>query len=367
MQWSTQQSQAIDLVARWLKKKEPQVCRLFGYAGTGKSTLARYLAEGVSGLVVYGAFTGKAALVMRSKGCPEASTIHSLIYTSTTDQRGHVTYQINPAGPAACASLIIIDEVSMVSDALGQDLLSLGRPVLVLGDPAQLPPVDRGKEAGGFFTRGEPDVMLTEIHRQARDNPIIAMATDVREGRELEYGDFGAARVITSKQLKQQDVLDADQVLVGRNKTRVGYNARMRELMGFKGDLPAAADKLVCLKNNHPKGLLNGGLWKVHSVVGTTSKEVRMLVDSEEFDGVARKEVTVPKEFFSGGEQDLDWQYLRRVDQMTYGYALTVHKSQGSQWTNVLLFDESSAFREDQARHLYTAITRASERLTVVR
>ena len=57
----------------------------------------------------------------------------------------------------------------MVDEDLGRDLLSFGKPVLVLGDPAQLPPV----KGGGFFTEAEPDVMLTEVHRQAADNPII--------------------------------------------------------------------------------------------------------------------------------------------------------------------------------------------------
>ncbi|MBV8781158.1 MAG: AAA family ATPase [Phycisphaerae bacterium] len=367
MQWSYQQSEAIEAVGRWLKRKDKQVFRLFGYAGTGKSTLAKSLAESVRGRVVYAAFTGKAALVMRRKGCDEASTLHSLIYTHKTDDHGLVEYILNPASMAATAALIIIDEVSMVGDQLGCDLLSFNRPVLVLGDPAQLPPVEKGKEAGGFFTRDEPDVMLTEIHRQAENNPIIAMATAVREGREIEIGGYGDCRVITRKEISRDDILSAGQVLVGLNRTRVGFNARIRQLRGFKSDLPEAGDKLVCLKNNHPKGLLNGGLWKVHSVLEQTMDELRMLVDSEDFDGTERKEVLVPKKFFIGGEKELDWRYLRTVDQMTYGYALTVHKSQGSQWDDVVVFDESQSFREDARRHLYTAITRAAEKVTIVK
>ena len=79
------QDAALKAVAAWLKARPgsrgtPQVFRLFGYAGTGKTTLARHLAEGVDGRVVFGAFTGKAALVMRRKGCADASTIHSMIY-----------------------------------------------------------------------------------------------------------------------------------------------------------------------------------------------------------------------------------------------------------------------------------------------
>ena len=70
----------------------------------------------------------------------------------------------------------------MVDEELGRDLLSFGKPVLVLGDPAQLPPV----KGGGFFTEAEPDIMLTEVHRQAADNPIIRMSMVVREGGRLD-------------------------------------------------------------------------------------------------------------------------------------------------------------------------------------
>src|SRR4249920_494974 len=83
--FSPHQDAALQAVADWLKAKPghgstPQIFRLFGYAGTGKTTLAKHIAEAVDGKVLFAAFTGKAALVMRSKGCPSASTIHSLIY-----------------------------------------------------------------------------------------------------------------------------------------------------------------------------------------------------------------------------------------------------------------------------------------------
>ena len=129
-------------VARWLAQRPgegstPQVFRLFGYAGTGKTTLARHLAESVEGKVNYAAFTGKAALVLRSKGCEGASTIHSLIYRSRGENEEAPTFVLNPEGAASKAKLIVIDECSMVDEELGRALLSFGVPVLVLGDPAQ--------------------------------------------------------------------------------------------------------------------------------------------------------------------------------------------------------------------------------------
>ena len=202
---------ALDAVGQWLRKGEPQVFRLFGYAGVGKTTLARHIAEGARGDAAFAAFTGKAALVLRSKGCVGATTIHSLIYNASEGADGAPSFTLNRDGPASRAGLIVIDECSMVDEELGRDLLSFGKPILVLGDPAQLPPV-RG---GGFFTAAEPDVMLTEIHRQAEDNPIIRLAGAVRRGEELPYGDYGAAKVIRRNEIAAPMVLDADQVLVG--------------------------------------------------------------------------------------------------------------------------------------------------------
>ena len=157
--------------------------RLFGYAGVGKTTLARHVAEHAAGEALFAAFTGKAALVLRSKGCDGASTIHSLIYTRRRGQeRRRRRFTLNKDGLASKASLIVIDECSMVDEELGRDLLSFGKPILVLGDPAQLPPV----KGGGFFTESEPDVMLTEIHRQAADNPIIRLSQIIRTGGEVD-------------------------------------------------------------------------------------------------------------------------------------------------------------------------------------
>ena len=174
----------------WLKAGDPQVFRLFGYAGTGKTTLARHLAEHVDGETAFGAFTGKAALVLRSKGCKDARTIHSMIYRPKDVETEEPSFVLTRTRPAAAASLIVIDECSMVDEELGRDLLSFGKKVLVLGDPAQLPPV----KGGGYFTEAEPDVMLTEVHRQAADNPIIRLSMDVREGRRLARGDYGDPR-----------------------------------------------------------------------------------------------------------------------------------------------------------------------------
>src|SRR5580704_1710307 len=228
--FSPHQDAALKAVAAWLKSKPgrngvPQVFRLFGYAGTGKTTLAKHVAENVDGKVLFAAFTGKAASVMRHKGCAGASTIHSLIYRARESEEETPSFDLWHDSPAAKARLIVIDECSMVDAELGRDLLSFGAPVLVLGDPAQLPPI----QGGGFFTDQEPDAMLTEVHRQAQDDPIIHLSMAVREGEYIEPGRYGESEVVRKSELDPARVLEADQVLVGRNATRRAYNGRLRE------------------------------------------------------------------------------------------------------------------------------------------
>ena len=364
--WSPQQDAALAAVSVWLKDKTgPQVFRLFGWAGTGKSTLAVHLAQGVKS-VKYAAFTGKAALVMRKKGCRGASTIHSLIYSLVSEKEGEPKFALDPESDAATADLIVIDEVSMVDEALGRDLLSFGTKVLVLGDPFQLPPV----QGAGFFTSDEPDIMLTEIHRQAADNPIIRMSMEIREGGYLDYGRYDDSIVIPKSDVDRDAVITADQVLVGRNKTRVDYNDRLRELKGLPRHEPVAGDRLVCLRNNPVKTLLHGHIWTAAEVKKRSGDRFSMILDPDEESGSTLKRVQARvlthAAFFSGEEDQLAWPDRRRFDEFTFGYCLTVHKAQGSQWDKVYLFDESFVFREDRRRWLYTGVTRASEQITVV-
>jgi exodeoxyribonuclease-5 len=369
--FSPQQDAALNAVSDWLKAKPgrrgtPQVFRLFGYAGTGKTTLARHLAQHVDGRVAYAAFTGKAALVMRAKGCAGASTIHALIYKARESGEETPSFELWDEAPASKASLIVIDECSMVDAELGRDLLSFGAPVLVLGDPAQLPPI----QGGGFFTDSAPDAMLTEVHRQAQDDPIVRLSMLVREGRRLEPGRYGDSEVVRREDFDADRVLEADQILVGRNSTRRAYNTRLRERMGREEGLPVAGDKLVCLRNNRKKGLFNGGLWTVKErAAGRASiLKLRLLPDADLSGaslGSRGVKVSVRRECFLGGIEDFGWPERRKYDEFDYGYVLTVHKSQGSQWDDVVLFDESFAFPDSRERWLYTGITRAAKRLTV--
>lgn len=363
--WSSQQETAIKAVKAWIRERNaPQVFRLFGFAGTGKTFLAAELARSARGQVIFGAFTGKAALVMRRKGCDGARTIHSMIYRLDDRNQGwEPKFLLNHDSDVRDASLVVIDECSMVDEGLARDLLSFGTKILVLGDPAQLPPV----KGAGFFTNADPDMMLTEVHRQARDNPIIAMSMTIREGGKLEIGAYGESRVIPRPEIDAESILKASQIIVGMNKTRHAYNRRIRTLLGRQSDMPVAGDKLVCLRNDRDKKLLNGGLWIVEKAKKVRGEIVPLSVMPDDpQDEPKPTSVKVRREFFEGLEGDLHFDDLKGTQQFAHGYALTCHKSQGSQWPDVVVFNEAGSFREDAARWLYTAVTRAAERVTVV-
>ena len=369
MSWNPQQDKALKEVDKWLinyytsKGSKKQVYRLFGYAGTGKTTLAKHFAENVDGDVLFAAFTGKASLVLRKNGCVGARTIHSLIYKAkVNEETGEVTWSINKESPLSDAKLLIVDECSMVDQELGRDLLSFKKPILVLGDPGQLPPVS----GAGFFTNEKPDIMLTEIHRQAKDNPIVYLATELRNGTYPDLGEYGDSRIVS--RMTSRDALEADQILVGRNVTREDMNRKIRKLLKLNPDEPVVGDKLICLKNDKDLGIFNGGMFTLQQILNQKFKtnffHYRLDSDDEDRPPVL---VKVHKSFFHDEVPVPDWKVLKGSQQFDYGRAITVHKSQGSQWENLLIVDESYCFRDMWQKWLYTAVTRASEKITLVK
>lgn len=399
-EFSDDQLQALQKVDTWLKGKDPKFFSLFGCAGTGKTTIARYLADSTNGLVYFASFTGKAAQVLRLAGCPEASTIHSLIYSPTHRSQKRLKeielnisrltaespqairadlerqlaiekqnasrpmFNLKSDSPLAYASLCIIDECSMIDEQIGTDLLSFGVPILALGDPGQLPPV----KGQGFFTQREPDHLLTQIHRQAQGSPILKLATMARMGQDIPYGDYGANCTVVDK-LTPEMALEADQIIVGRNKTRKWTNTRVRTLKGLSGD-PVPGDRLVCLRNNHEKELLNGSLWTVDELVAggpEDGDDVGILTVYPEAGDGPPIETVAHMHYFRGYEDQLPWYDKTDADEFDFGYAITAHKSQGSQWDHVLIIDESTSFAQYKNKWLYTAITRACKRVTIYR
>lgn len=380
---SSQQVEALRAGLVWMDDLSSQVFRLFGYAGTGKTTLARSLVELSGRLWLYASYTGKAALVMQQLGCEGARTLHSLIYrpddeATHVDAEGRrkVGFRLWRDSPLSRAYGVLVDEGSMIDGEVGRHILSFGKKVLVMADPGQLPPVS----GGGFFTEEEPDVMLTQVHRQSAGSGILQLATWVREGGDpAEFRQDGAddCEVVSRDALSPAEtwrrLLEADQIIVGTNERRHHFNARYRQLArGSRvpvDPLPVVGDKVVCKRNDREAGLLNGSMWRVEEVTRSASRPVVTMVLRDEDSGeVLPDPVTAWTGPFEGHEDWLDDRVRRRYHEFSYGYCITCHTAQGSQWRRVALYDESGVFRDRDTRRrwLYTGVTRAQERLTVI-
>lgn len=392
MNWSTQQTEALNRVRDWANARQDPVFYLGGYAGSGKTTLAREFATEHGGIVEFGAFTGKAALVLSQKGCLGARTLHSLMYLPSPKSKQHLrdmeeelgtlldgdsrrkvleedieeekqrvqkpSWTVNQGSSLLSADLVIVDEVSMVDERIGADLLSFEKPILVLGDPAQLPPV----KGTGYFTNRDPDFMLTEIHRQAADSPVLQLATKVRNRGTLVAGQYGTSQVLHPKSLGPTQAATFDQIICGKNVTRKEINRQVRRVLGFHEDLPAPGDKLVCLRNDKATQLLNGSMWTVLASHIVDADKMQLFI--QDLDSSNSQTVTAWRHGFEGRE--IPWYSRRDGQEFDFGYAVTCHKAQGSQWANVLVYDQSAVFRADRYKWLYTALTRASESVTIV-
>jgi exodeoxyribonuclease-5 len=417
---SKQQDEALAAIVDWFAGQQDwttEPFRLFGPAGTGKTTLAREVGPALGVQPIFAAYTGKAANVLRSKGCQPAGTLHSLIYKPTSNaeakrklaaaqeemsrleelNRYHAEYdghrlaelhaeiaelekqvttigwEWNPDSELADAALLILDEVSMVDRKLADDVERFGTPVLVLGDPEQLEPV--GGE--GYYTNAAPDYSLTEIHRQALDSPVLELATRIRTSKDRRLG-------MTAADLTDHDIdfaMKHDQILCWRNATRWMAVGKLRARMGLPAGQVAHGDRIMCLANNKDLGVFNGQQFYVLSAdpgpLGPTltvrddnGVERTILAFNSGFQGEAEEKAA--KQRWEGGKGN------RML--ATFAQAITVHKSQGSEWPAVYVVNETpgmiamtaSRKGEEEAitqarRWLYTAVTRASDRVTITK
>lgn len=402
---SGQQHSTALKIKEWFEEANNKpVFRLFGYAGTGKTTTIQYIMDelDISDEVMFAAYTGKAAMVMRKHGL-DARTIHSLIYKPVapdsekcntlqkrlkeeTDEgeKKRIRTELKEAGQVHFelrqkkdsdlkdASLLVLDECSMVNDDMMADLLTFRVPMLVIGDPGQLPPI----EGTGALIRDAPDSMLTEIHRQALNNPIISMSQRARNGIFIPFATYGSSgsRHVKQGSLTSEEVFLYDQILCGKNFTRVKLNQRVREVKQFPDKTyPCVGDRLVCLKNDAGKGLYNGMMADVIEVgdLLDTSIELKLKLETD-LPTQPPHEVKALRAHFDVYHDkfaldNVKWWERQNANEFDFGYAITVHKSQGSQWDNVLLWDDKFFVwdKSNRKKWLYTGITRAAENITI--
>ena len=286
---------------------------------------------------------------MRRRGCEGASTIHSLIYKFVDDKQGTPQFKLDDDSDAMDAELIVIDEVSDGGPTIGRGFVVFWHQNL-----GTWRPVFNCRRLMTQVTSPKPklDFMLTEIHRQAADNPIVRLSLDIRENGRLDYGEFGESKVVRKRDVDRDQVLLADQILCGTNATRISYNDRVRELKNLPPQEPVVGDKLICLRNNHQKQLLNGQLWIAEDVVYKGLGVLDMVLNPDDAGDrdQPRQQSPPTRSFSTAKRKSLAGENAKSLTSFISATPSPCTKRKAASGTNVYLFDESWAFREDRAR-----------------
>lgn len=356
------QKEAITRIRNWfstlpVRSIKKKYFVLAGAAGTGKTSLVQYIVANLKlapSEVLSISPTGKAALNMQRKGMSKAKTIHSAIY-KCSKKNNKLIFDIKSSLDEKYR-LIIVDESSMVSETIFNDLKRFNVPILFIGDHCQLPPVNEN-----FDLMAKPDYILTEIVRQVKDSYIIKASQFAINGKAIPFCSRPGFRKIHEKNLTEKDLLWADQIIVGTNAKRKAVNDIMRELKGFTSVLPQKDEKMIVLRNCYEKNLYNGQIvYLDNNALKSTCRVCDELVKNDPIASLIYKSQDISYTFDENNTND------SKVV-LDYGYAISCHKSQGSGWERVLVFDDGFGFDEETKRRwLYTAITRAKSELCIV-
>lgn len=382
---SDDQKQALFSVLSWYRNdsEKKRFITLGGYAGTGKTTLIAIIRKELNKLqdnlkVGFASYTGKAARVLKNELSKQkvifqkdsVGTIHSLIYSPIVNDREEIVgWQPKKK---LDRDLIIIDEASMVDEMIWRHLLFYDVPIVVVGDHGQLPPIK-----GSFNLMQQPLLRLEKIHRQAEKNPIIGLSIQAREHGMVRQGVY--SDTVIKYNMSEYDGQEAVQellqsfnndtlILCGYNTTRKKLNTHIRNIMGFESPLPMVQDRVICLRNNHRKQIFNGMLGTIVSISRADDDwfyaEIEMDDEHQTYKGLISA-----KQFNENSALNFtaDRRHFMQGDLFDFGYALTVHKAQGSQAKRVVLFEERFKQMTDDEwkRWLYTAVTRAEEELYI--
>lgn len=345
---TAEQQDVVRGVVQSAKKDQEQVVTLGGFAGTGKTTCLNVISAALPSYAIC-AYTGKAANVLRKKGM-EASTIHSLIYKPMMNERGGVEFFLKEPGEATWDGFLV-DEASMVSREIYEDLLTFGLPIVFVGDHGQLEPV-----GSNINVMIDPMYRLETVHRNAGE--IAHFAEHIRKGNKART--FHASEKVSfvePSSVTDEVMLDAGQMICAYNKTRVEKNARVRELLGYT-KIVERDERVMCLRNNKGRGLFNGMqgvITKVHP------KHAKFDFWS---DGVTYVDILFDSRQF--GQEKNQFEFGKdSPEPFDYAYCITCHKAQGDEWDNVLVF-EQICDKWDHKRWAYTAASRAKQSLAWV-
>ena len=364
-----------------------------GYAGTGKSTLVRFIIDALDvdeDKVAYATFTGKAAEVLRKKGNRNAMTLHRLLYDSIPRPGGGF---IRKPKMTLDYDIVVVDECSMVPKTMIDMLMRHKIFIIFLGDPGQLPMIDKNET---HDLLDHPHVFLDEVMRQAAESEIIQLTMKIRNGEDIPFTRGEEVMVIPKKELVTGHLLWADSILCATNAVRHNINTQMRKLLGFQGDLQPG-EKIICKRNywddvnDDGDALVNGTIGKVinpfesfiqiPSYIKNNRHQIpTIMCDIDPEAGSEFCSINIDKDFLLNETPCVDWRVSYQIGklrnrigdilprQITYGYALTCHAAQGSEWDKVLVLEESFPFeKEEHKRWLYTACTRGSEKVVLMR
>lgn len=391
------QKEGLEIAVQRYRQHKPYTC-ISGYAGSGKSTLVRFIIQALGfsqNEVCFIAYTGKAALVLQEKGNKNAMTAHRLLYQSYPRADG--TFFHMPRRPLEYPyKAIIVDEVSMLPKEMWDLLLSHRIYVIALGDPGQLPPL---AEDNGVLQN--PHVFLDEIMRQAQESEIIQVSMDIRAGKPLQKFSGKEVQIIDKEDVVSGMLKWADQIIVAKNATRHYYNDLMRTyIYGEHPKQPLEGDKVICLHNdwnsfniagdvlvNGLTGYISNIVYEENVNVPRNLQKIMPILmhadftpdfyDNESeavlYGDAVFDQVNMDYKIFTTWEPTATKENFRRIPgqlmphQFDYGYAITCHKAQGSEYNKVLVFEEDFPRGEEHKRWLYTAVTRAKEKLVIVR
>lgn len=391
------QNQALEMAKRIANSRlgRPAIGVLAGPAGTGKSSMIKFISQELGHIVLI-APTGKAALrITELSGLP-AQTIHRYMYKPNSDVlTGEVNFTLKPIEEIECprSKLIIIDEASMVGldiwEGIYEVCSKIGCNILAVGDPFQLPPVQ--DKIGENFSLLSPEfnyderVLLTEILRQSLDSPIIRISMEIRNGDPYKaLMQFPKEWRIFDKDLysKMDEVLnDKGVIICHTNKTRHLINKKIRTKRGL-GNEVQQGEPLLVLKNNYQVEMYNGEItaldrWEFldqrdYDLYDYWSKERAKSRFGRAKVGGRTVALTVNEIF--GNMEKFNTAAIDKVAKHScgtgipvlhcnFGYCLSCHKSQGSEFPKVLAVIEPTVNlgSTDGRRFIYTLITRSKE------
>ena len=394
MELTKKQSEGLKIaIARYRDNEKYTVISGYAQVGTGKSTLVKFIIDALDvdkDKVAYATYTGKAAEVLRKKGNPNAMTLHKLLYDSIPRQGGGF---IRIPKKQLDYSIVVVDEVSMVPKTMVDMLLKHKVYVIFLGDPFQLPQIDK-KETHTLLDK--PHIFLDQVMRQAAESEIIQLTMKIRNGEDIPFMHGKEVIVAPKAELVTGHLTWADIIICATNKTRHNINRQKRELLGYSGVLQTG--ERIIVKRNYWEDCDEDGNALVNGTVGTVANPYESFVRIPSYVKNDRRDLPligciftpdggksfdtfeIDKDYLLKEEPCVDWRVSYQLGklkpkigdilpkQATYGYALTCHSAQGSEFEKVLVIEESFPFdKKEHARWLYTACTRAAEKLVLVR